>query len=370
MRVYPGLAALLCLAGCGAGEVKIGEFFPEAEAAYCGWAARCGAVADAASCRDAYHFDVLYPLGLLASGGLIDESRFTVEYLLAAHQEGRISFDAQAAGRCLEHVAGRGCARPEGFAPSDEELAGRASCAAIFTGTLADGDLCAASLECAGGGYCQQDTCEDGCCVGECVVPTVAARGESCSVDYLCGAGLGCVYDEGAQDYLCSPLMGEGEPCGGELGCAEGLVCDWSLGLCVAQGAVGEVCTSFGGASCLPGGVCVDPEFDGTGRCQALGDVGDPCDVECRDFDLLCEGGVCVKAPPPGEPCTPSGGCSASSRCNFNTMICVADVGEGEPCGSDAMGATVACAGDLQCDGGSLAVNKCLAPHAYPCPVP
>lgn len=370
MRVHPGLTALLCLAACGSGEVKIGEFFAEAESTYCEWAARCGGAADAASCEAAYSFDVLYPLHLLASGELEDDARFTVDYLLAAHREGRISFDAQAAARCLEHVAARSCARPEGLSPSEEELAGRAACAAIFSGTLTDGDLCAADLECAQGGYCEVEPCEEGCCAGACVVPTVAALGESCSVDFLCEAGAGCVYDEAAQDSLCSRLAGEGEPCAGEVGCAEGLVCDWSTERCVTRGAVGDVCTSFGGASCLPGAVCIDPEFDGTGRCEALGEVGDPCDGVCREFGVLCEEGVCVKAPPPGEPCTPSGGCSASSRCNFNTMICVANVGEGEPCGSDPMGGVVACAGDLQCDGGSLAVSKCLAPHAYPCPVP
>lgn len=377
MRTYSWLVAGALLAGCGGGEeLEFGEFFAEAEATYCEWAARCGGFEDAATCGEVVFFDVLYPVSLFASGRLDSAGKVTVEYLRASHAAGRIAYDGAEAEKCLAYVAARGCERPESHEPDADELAGRAACAAIFRGTLADGEACGHGLECGGeGGGCYQEFCEDMCCPGTCQVPVWVPLGGSCSLGGVCETGTGCTYDEAKFDYFCAPLGQEGDMCGGGgAECGEGLVCDYNKYQCVRLGKIGEPCSSFGDNGCLPGGLCVDPDFDGSGRCEGYKALGEACGgYDCRDLDAACDSqaGKCVALPRAGEPCTGDFECAGSASCDFNAMTCVAAAKTGEPCGSDGMGGpTVECGGDLQCNGGSIVLNECLTPASYACPLP
>lgn len=114
-----------------------------------------------------------------------------------------------------------------------------------------------------------------------------------------CRAELDCVEGRCAPR---TPSRGVGEQClldGGDTlavyPCAEGLLCN-ALGLCAMAAGDGELCGA--GEPCDEG---LDCELS-TGRCHPGPPAGEPCTRICGE-GLLCELGVCVEAPRPGEPC-------------------------------------------------------------------
>lgn len=357
-------------------KADVADFFVKAEAAYCGWAARCGAFDSAESCGQVEFFDVLYPDGLLATAELHrGTGGALVDYLLLSLESGRVEFDAEAAETCLSYVEARGCDKPYTYAPSEEEIAGREACAAVFSGTMTRNGPCMLSMECAAGEFetavCGFDpNCTDACCTGGCRVLVAGQESEPCNFTTGCAPGLFCATDPNTfQPTVCTKQRAIGQACqnGGE--CAAGSECDFNVGTCAPLAGAGQSCN---GRSCEVGTYCADPQQIGEYRCMAYGDVGAPCVYEdgCRalntacDYDWMTGKGQCVEMPVAGQACLQfASSCAPTATCDWNTNTCRALAGEGEQCGwigDEFNGTYVGCAGALLCDESGAA--RCEAP--------
>jgi hypothetical protein len=115
------------------------------------------------------------------------------------------------------------------------------ACNRVFVGLVPEGGACERDVECAGDGYCNQDT---GCVVE-------AARrhlnqGERCS-------GGTDIQDEGycyrsdglfcGDSRVCEPLGGVGAACTSSEGCADGTYCDDLAAQCAPRRKDGESCS-------------------------------------------------------------------------------------------------------------------------------
>jgi hypothetical protein len=350
--------------------IALAEFFDLAEAAYCGWAVRCGAFAEAADCRAVEFFETIYPPRLLAEARLDGgDGGQAVEYLLASAEAGRLVFDAEAAATCLAYVEARGCEVPGSYVAEEAEAAGKAACDAILRGTTVENGPCLLSAECAPQDgrtmVCGFDpTCSDGCCIGGCRPLAALPIGTPCNFNSRCEAGSYCAFDSDTGMFtVCTAKQPIGGACQGNDECVADAYCDFSAGECLALGGVGEPCADFGDGGCKPGLYCADPGYLGDGRCHEFAPLGGACLADwylgCGPLGSVCDlqAEQCVVAPGPGEAC-PSGTCGLTSSCDWNTGTCVALGREGEPCGYESL----RCAGALQCDGWDPAEARCRAP--------
>ncbi len=204
--------------------------------------------------------------------------------------------------------------------------------------------------DCAQGLFCLDSVCVDPC--------AKAKLGESCR-DFFgdCEDGLFCDFDSG----LCAQPAGLGEDCE-DSPCDEGLKCVFgefdAPPLCKAPVGAGQPCS--GGDECAEGLGC---DFD-TGTCEPLPGAGESCNFSDCAGDLFCNydpdtgEGTCGPLPKIGEPC--QGPCEEGATCPFDTQVCVALPGTGQPClefscakGSECDGATEMCIDEqaLICDG-------------------
>ncbi|MCP4500341.1 MAG: hypothetical protein GY822_10315, partial [Deltaproteobacteria bacterium] len=143
------------------------------------------------------------------------------------------------------------------------------SCNAVFTGLVANGEVCQ-DFECATG-TCQVD--ETGC--GTCA--PFAEMGESC-IELQCVDGLVC---DGLD--VCNPLAADGEYCG-IIGCSDELVCDYTLSgpLCTVALNEGDACVEGACSGELicdysqVNAICVLPLIEGS-SCTATVDEQRPC---------------------------------------------------------------------------------------------
>lgn len=245
-------------------------------------------------------------------------------------------------GRCVEATAAF-CDAP-GAACGDDGLCGGAvdrRCVPVpgRGGACEASESCQAGLACVDGicvdGPAQGQPCVDGlwcgpglACSMDGVCGPVPTRGEPCAMGlfgpFTCAEGLACVARR------CADVPGEGEECGGQARCAEGLGCafEGDVSRCRARRPAGEPCDNdticdagthcdFGagrcranfalGASCIAGnecgadGSCIE---DGRGgfACVRTPDEGDACLFECREGlvcdaargDLSCFASVCA----------------------------------------------------------------------------
>lgn len=253
---------------------------------------------------------------------------------------------------------------------------------------------CATSLRCAGAspgvaGLCAPlvddgTACDsDAACAALCSVCRPAevggavqcldrgAGGAACLVDDHCREGFVC---SGAG--TCTPFLGLGEPCGGEVPCAPIFTCalddasDGGVALtstCVSPALIGSPCA--GGENPCQSGACV------ADVCVA-GIVGDPCVVDgnCRD-ENLCVLGACTVAPREDGACTADGRCAVGLVCEDGRCAGLPDVGDACPIGlcSDSAfceqgtcaakrASGGACIVDGECQGGvCLATGTCAA---------
>lgn len=245
---------------------------------------------------------------------------------------------------------------PEGL-PCQEDRACTAGLAcrpgreggSICRGPGTDGDPCDnASADCADGHHCAW------------VTPRVCRPdlqdGERCGPEAVCADGLLCREDEGR----CGQASEEGGRCLSSHECGAGLSC--LDGACAQRGEEGAACTASD--LCAPGLRCAD------GACARPGLQGDPCD-EWRDcvFGLWCRLGGCR----PLHPWSPEGGvCERTSDCLGGRPCrggtCLPRSGELGPCLNDRD-----CTGDLWCRPGDAqgecrqrlqAGSHCVAEHA------
>ena len=267
--------------------------------------------------------------------------------MLFRSEVGRIGYDKKAAATCLAYVRGRTCEHPQLHADSDEEIAGKAACAAVFKGRMGRNGPCLAASECAGLAVCGFDpTCTDSCCVGACrVLAPPPAVGEACSGN--CEAGSYCDFDPNTGNFTtCKQAPGLGKPCPRGT-CSGDAVCDYTgdSPLCVPPKPVGQRC--YGDDECAQPGVCrYDPQV-GDSTCFKPSDEGGPCRYEsggqqCLRFDNACTpGNVCAPLPGKGESCQGIQ-CAGDFFCSESQgYLCTPVADEGEGVGGDVHGIDV-----------------------------
>lgn len=208
--------------------------------------------------------------------------------------DGRVVYDANAAGACVSAIAKAAKSCKPFFA---------AECDEVFKGTLAPGEACTRSIECAPSDAGDVD-CDYESQV--CVVSPRGAVGDGCSQTCTetdsdgteCSGSGGssggpepgpatCYTNDGLacdEDYKCAPLAGLGEPCSYD-GCVEGATCN-STGVCVPLAAVGEPCEWYDS--------CVDTAYCGPDQvCAARKPDGAACNDEYGECQNSCVDGTC-----------------------------------------------------------------------------
>jgi hypothetical protein len=309
--------ALLPASGCpdgGSGKaVPFAEFPAQLQAAWCEAAATCGEAPDPATCVNAS----------CASGAEWQTTQDAVA-------QGKIVYDASAAGHCLELMRSAPCKRS-----SKQELARmEATCAGVFTGATPAGAACPCRPSdfpaYPGCPLCESGVCDDS--AGTCAaVPTRGGAGATCPSSDACADGLYCAPEDStchaqlaagtacAHDDQCAGTTvcygspgsatcrvapAEGETCAlpaREGGCDDNVdthYCDATASTCKPLPAPGEACAmaAEGQLQCVGYAGCI------AGTCVARGGVGDSCDAERRCLDpLTCQGGTCAAAEPPGS---------------------------------------------------------------------
>jgi hypothetical protein len=236
-----------------------------------------------------------------------------------------VTTDVAALQRCAESLADGDC----------DDVAFPGPDCPRWSGTRAEGAVCATSAQCRSGSCFGGDGyIECGVCV------RWAELGESCvdiandPSELFCDAGLTC----DATTARCVPFARAGEACGGDDGASCGRFVPCVDGRCpvpLPEGAgcdpgpaAGRSCDGARGLFCDPasrrctarlpverGGSCADFPCDydlacvedGGGRsgtCTAVIPVGGACgdDVDLCAFPAFCRGGVCASSPPPTCP--------------------------------------------------------------------
>lgn len=369
-----------------AGEVTPESALEATADAFCpGYAERwCAAASGDCGCDAAPGF----PAGADCLASFVARCRSDLATYLSAVQSGQGTFQPEAAAACLDTLAPLlgACTMmpndlffvacpilmPTGgfdFLPGEGEAC-QSYCAA---GTRCGSDAichvpggvgadctglqdCAPELICDGGSA-------SGTSVGKCAVPTFADSGEACSSDADCkdyttcrasshkvcvakSAGQACVYDDGciAGEYCvtpdgaatgtCTPVPGDGQPCGHGTYCAEGLGCDAVSGNCAALPGDGEPCAlgSTGPWLCAADLGCHD------GVCGPLPTVDEPCaqgEPACAE-GLGCafgpEGSFCRVPAGAGTYCENDPPCGPGFFCDYSKNECAADQPIGALC--------------------------------------
>ncbi|MBI5502214.1 MAG: hypothetical protein HY907_18365 [Deltaproteobacteria bacterium] len=292
-RVVPVLAALVLAGACGdAGSAPVGleSYCASYARIACDFGRRCDCLMGfteemcrsvmAAECTN----DVVTPVN-----------------------EGRRSYDADAAGDCLAGL--RTILADCNLDDVDYPMA----CETMLSGTTRAGGSCDEDGDCLPVLECYDNAC---------IAAPVA--GEPCVDGTYCPGDLFCADDE-----RCAVLRGPGQPCPeGDGACADGLYCDNRTATCSPYGGVGAECRHDNG-SCADG-------------------------LYCAFVD-----GVCQPLPGDGGDCTQSSGaCAEGLYCDPAGRVCHPQLGAGAGCTDDGQ-----CLSDF-CDGGT-----CSTPADDRCPL-
>lgn len=307
-----------------------------------------------------------------------------IDDMVRAVQAGRLAYDADMAGRCLESFRSAPCAQLSVFDNMPAE------CEQVFTGLVQQDGECYQDEECASGLYCNDDSqncpgqcssyldvgdsCDSGgfcdpeaaACDGnqqKCV--PLAGEGESCA-DIDCQQGLVCIDPGGSA--TCKSPAAAGESCQDNRDCQADLIC--SQDKCTVPAAAGQACNVGSEASLLlacQAGLYCDADIlhhENSGTCRPRKGSGEECIMfyECNS-GLLCVGvkvdpgtqeitpGTCRKPLSEGETCNAALGlpeCDWELYCDENSSTCRPLPGQGDAC---VHGENPECHGrDLYCD--------------------
>ncbi|MCK5690919.1 hypothetical protein KAI87_16680 [Myxococcota bacterium] len=193
---------------------------------------------------------------------------------------GIIIYSEEDAGACVAAIEAAACGG------DFEEVFSPPACDATFVGTIAVGDACADSMECAG----DRSWCDDYTDV--CLAETTVDAGGSCADNHAyCEAGFFC-----NQVDICTSMPVEGEEC--YFGtCAAGFACSYQPDFCVTPFAEGDSCQND--SQCASGFFCIWPD-----ESTALPD------------------GICSVTVPNGSFCRTSESC-LSGDCDWRNQVCV-----------------------------------------------
>lgn len=327
--------------------------------------------------------------------------------MVALVKAGKAGYDAIAAGKCMAMYSN--CTLiTSGKAPGD--------CAAVFTGTTADGGDCdldetcksayckksdMADSSCPGvctakakvGGACQEDDgCEgDGLCISDLCAGPGGKLGDACAGN-SCGAGLYCSSSAGP-DNVCAAKLDASMPCEDEKSCKDGLFCGMNPAgdgaICQAQAKLGAVCGGGSGSGSGSGGfgsdafgtttgpcagkaICTSPGGGKPAVCVAQAKIGEACssNAQCGGMDVHCAGltdskaGTCQPLPGKEQACSQPDftkgvlfTCQLPLTCDPASSKCSDPPGVGQSC-------MLFCAQGLSCSDGKCAAK---ATEGQPC---
>lgn len=249
--------SLLLLFVVGCGGVDITKFQDEAIDARCEYLTRCGLFASTNECRQYY----------------ADRTAQSTS-VVAAVEAGKVKYDEDLAEDCIEKLRDGSCSQTASL---------DSSCEDIFTGTIADGGMCAFDDECISGS-CSVAECTMACCPGTCVAARPTPKiGEMCT--FICVDGAFC-----GSDRICHAVLAKGAACDDPFACDDGLYC---------SGLTGTT----------------------AGTCTALPNTGEACTEQCLNIGDYCDG-TCKKVGLAGASCTNEDQCSFYYECD-DAMKCV-----------------------------------------------
>lgn len=308
--------------------VPLAEVAVRVRDAGCTWSERCGfrsrTLAD--DCRQMPH--------------TFDSFPENVELV----QRGEATYDAELAATCISELEFTGClsAAPEscdrffeGLGGTGEHCTASASCRPTHwckpgdgsglscIGTCSpsarEGEGCA-TMPCAPGLFCGFELLGDGSWAERCRVRTPPGEeGASCNGAFgVCAPGFFCNFGSSS----CRAVGEEGDACDSSLGCADGLVCSPTLGVCLPLAARGEPCMVD--AQCGSPLASVIVEWCDNGICAALPSSGECLSVAdrselCDPQSAWCDEGQCVPLSTEGGRCISDGSCAGDGRCSFET---------------------------------------------------
>jgi hypothetical protein len=186
----------------------------------------------------------------------------SARYAAVWHAEGaHRKFDAAAAGKCLDALETSSCLSQKSATALPEP------CRKAIVGTIALGEACATSLDCAPSGRTDRYNI---CIGGPKGAPSVCTRVDRRSAGQSCGQPVDEVWSE----------------------CTPPLLCDTEREICVRRAKLGEPCLTgpLWGDTCDVGLVC---DRNGSKRCVKPTPVGGPCTSVDECENLACVEGVC-----------------------------------------------------------------------------
>jgi hypothetical protein len=309
----------------------------------------------------------------------------------------------EACGRFLLPNAGLRAACFDGFAECTDGVCRGAACPRTCQARGLVGEVCASDTDCQPTFFCRLSTTTAG--VGQC--QPWLRESDSCDLNSKCAQPLVCAQNK------CQRLPTTGQPCplglcdevsqcvsavdGGQCiaradlampctagSCLPDLVCDPQRGVCLpaAVAVAGDPCTLL--QSCPAANSCVGAQSSSPGVCTAPLVAGAACqhDDECAvelacvtvdggracgrrlawgaacttdracQLDATCTGGVCTRAPGPGEACT--------DRCRVGTCVANPNADAGGRLCAPWLGPGVACVEDGQCESRRCVSRRCL----------
>ncbi|MEO8903229.1 MAG: hypothetical protein ABI627_17040 [Polyangiaceae bacterium] len=213
-----------------------------------------------------------------------------------------IRYDASAAGACVAAYGQyfKGCVQ------QNDATSTESSCNLVFAGTIAPGEACTKSGECA--------ATKDG--------------SSSCQVEAASGNAQGVCVAARNDSSASSPHGKLGEAC---VGSCEGNDNCFGPGAAGSAPSVTTWCFAADGLQCE----------SATNTCQRLIVVGQSCDFAGCVTGAFCASGLCSAKKPNGAACNGNRECSVE-RCVFSEPA-----GASGTCGNKSLATTAACSGHL-----------------------
>jgi len=226
------------------------------------------------------------------------------EDLMAAVAAGRVTIDWNLAHECVNASRDMRQTHPGYVVATSGEWSSLrdGACKNFYTGAVADGGSCEDDWDCLDGSFCYSDN----------------------------------PFTPGSTQ--CLKPAASGQPCGTYRGCAEGLSCDDTSGLCITLAANGEPCDPANYGDDCQSGVCGDPINNCLAPPEPIAQ-GQPCTEEdtCANGCGMCKPAsagaplTCEMMGKSGDYCRDWNDCLWDLGCVNNAC---GTVGDGQNCGS------------------------------------